>query len=69
MQELINFLGCLVLTFLVLAIPILTGYFLAINAPFILIYIFGLISIVEAVWFLFILIKSLKDKKGIVIKK
>lgn len=49
MQELINFLGCLVLTFQVFAIPILTGYFLAINAPFILIYIFGLISIVEAV--------------------
>lgn len=51
MKELINFLGCLVLTFLVFAIPILTGYFLAINAPFIFIYIFGLISIVEAICF------------------
>lgn len=69
MQDLINALGCLVLTFQVFAIPILTGYFLAINAPFVLIYIFGLFSIAEAVWFFFILIKSLKDKKGIVIKK
>lgn len=69
MQELINVLGCLALTFQVFAIPILTGYFLAINAPFVFIYIFGLVSIVEAVWFFFVLIKSLKDKKGIIIKK